>query len=276
MKALIPWTGGKTRLLKTIKQNLPASYNHYYEPFIGGGSVLLDLLPESATINDHNDDLIMLYQALKENKDKLFKRIQKHFENDSKDYYLQIRNLDRDTDAFSKLTNVEKAARMFYLIKRAYGNLWRTNKKGQMNTSYRTDRTGKMDMHFENLESIHHYLNSHDVKIVNTDFEEVVASAKKGDFVYFDPPYIPLKPGSDFTSYTKEGFTYADQVRLKDCFIDLTNRGVYVMISNSSAALTYDLYKDIAKRIINVDIKHMIGARSKKPETIQEVLIMNY
>ncbi|CAI2555613.1 Modification methylase DpnIIA [Apilactobacillus kunkeei] len=122
--------------------------------------------------------------------------------------------------------------------------------------------------------SVSNYFNQSNVGILNGDFEKAVENAKKDDFVYFDPPYVPVNPTSDFTSYTSEGFNISDQERLRDLFFDLSKSGVKVMLSNSDVDLVRDMYKDA--NIHSVQANRFINSKSDKRGKIGEVIITNY
>ena len=109
---------------------------------------------------------------------------------------------------------------------------------------------------------------------MQTDFADAVEDAQTGDFVYFDPPYIPLNETSSFTSYTHEGFSYEEQIRLRDTFKELTDRGVYAMLSNSSSHLVEELYQEF--NIHYVEATRTNGAKSSSRGKISEIIVTNY
>ena len=221
------WTGGKRQLLPVIKSLMPDNYNSYFEPFIGGGALFFDLSPDKAVINDFNNELMNCYQQIKKHPQKLIELLTKHQENNSKEYYLELRAVDRD-NRINKMTDVERAARIMYMLRVNFNGLYRVNSKNQFNVPYGRYKNPKI-VDSELILSISTYLNSNDIRILNGDFEEAVKSVQAGDFIYFDPPYIPLSETSAFTSYTHEGFSYEEQVRLRDVFRKLDKKGAYVI-----------------------------------------------
>lgn len=265
LKPFTKWTGGKRQLLSDLNRLLPSNFNKYYEPFVGGGALLFDLKPTIATINDANEELINAYRVIRDNVEELIEKLETHKINNTKEYYYEIRSLDR-TDEFSQLSAVDKAARMIYMM--------RVNSKGQFNTPYGRYKNPKI-VDEENLKNISQYLNQ-DIKIMNGDFYKCVEEAKANDFVYFDPPYIPLSTSSNFTSYTAEKFNFDEQVRLRDTFVELDKKGVYVMLSNSNSELIYELYHDYKDKINTVDASRMINSNGKGRGKIKEVIITNY
>lgn len=266
------WTGGKRKLLPELLKLLPQKFEHYYEPFIGGGALFFEIMPEIATINDFNGELINCYNQIKANPNDLVKLLKMHSEKNSKEYYLQLRSLDREEN-FKNLTGIEKAARILYMLRVDFNGLYRVNSKNQFNVPYGNYKNPKI-VDEELLLNISEYLNNNNINIVNGDFAKAVSNAKKGDFVYFDPPYIPLSQTSSFTSYTHEGFSLEDQIRLRDTMRELTKRGVYVMLSNSSSELAIELYKEF--NIHYVDVSRTNGAKASSRRMIKEIIVTNY
>lgn len=266
------WTGGKRKLLPVIKSLMPESYNRYFEPFIGGGALFFDLAPEDAVINDFNSELINCYQQIKSNPVELLALLTDHKANNSKDYYLDLRSVDRDSRII-EMTNVEKAARIMYMLRVNFNGLYRVNSKNQFNVPYGRYKNPKI-VDTDLILSISQYLNHNNVRILNGDFEKAIVDVDAGDFVYFDPPYIPLSETSSFTSYTHEGFSYEDQVRLRSTFKRLDEKGAYVMLSNSSSPLVEELYKEF--NIHYVSATRTNGAKSSSRGKINEIIVTNY
>lgn len=266
------WTGGKRQLLGELRSYMPETYSRYFEPFVGGGALFFDLAPEQAVINDFNEELINAYRQIKNNPAELINLLIKHKENNSKDYYLALRSADRD-GRISRMTGVERAARILYMLRVDFNGLYRVNSKNQFNVPYGRYKNPKI-VDVDLLYQISEYLNENDIEILQTDFAEAVKDAETGDFVYFDPPYIPLNETSSFTSYTHEGFSYEEQVRLRDTFKELTERGVYAMLSNSSSPLVEELYKDF--NIYFVEAQRTNGAKSSSRGKISEIIVTNY
>ncbi|HFO0524787.1 TPA: DNA adenine methylase [Staphylococcus aureus] len=273
LKPFTKWTGGKRQLLPELKHLTPQNFNEYYEPFVGGGAFLFDLKPNVAFINDANEDLINAYRVIRDNVEELIDLLEVHKINNTKEYYYKIRNLDR-SDNFNKMSAVEKAARILYMLRVNFNGLYRVNSKGQFNTPYGRYSNPKI-VDRENLLNISEYLKQ-DITITSGDFYNCVQGAKANDFVYFDPPYIPISTSSNFTSYTANKFDLKEQERLRDTFIELDNRGVYVMLSNSNSDIIYELYNDYKDNIKTVDANRMINSNSKGRGKIKEVIITNY
>lgn len=272
---IIKWAGGKRQLLPEITSHLPESFNTYFEPFAGGLAVFWSLNPEKAVINDLNFELYNLYTSVKTNVAGVIEILNRHSELDSKDYYLDIRATDRD-GRIDEMTPEERAARFIYMNKTSFNGLWRVNKKNQNNVPYanhknryKTDESGLIEAS--------EYLNAVDTTILNGDFSDAVATAVKDDFVYFDPPYLPVTETSNFASYTADGFGWEEQIRLRDLFIELTNRGVKVMYSNADVPLIEELFGGLEfAKIHKVQATRMINSVASKRGKVGEVLITNY
>lgn len=269
----VKWVGGKRQLLTELTSYYPPKFNRYFEPFIGGGANLLNLLPEKATINDFNEELINAWQVVKEQPEKLIRLVSKHANNDSKEYYLNIRLADRD-GRLSKMSAVERAARFIYLNKAGFNGLWRVNSKGQNNVPYGAHK--RVNVPVEAIRNDHHYLATHDIEILQGDYRDAVTSAGQDDFVYFDPPYIPVNQTAAFTSYTKAGFGLAQQEELRDLALQLAKRGVKVMLSNSDVPLIEQLYSDPHFHIHHVQARRSVNSKGNKRGKVGEVIITTY
>ena len=272
-KPFVKWAGGKRSIIDKLIKLVPEDFNTYYEPFIGGGAMLFELQPKKAVINDYNKELINVYECIKdENKfSNMCSELNKHEMNHSEEYYYQIRNLDKDKKKFNRLVDYKRAARTIYLNKACFNGLYRVNSKNEFNVPYgKKNKVNTYDG--SNLGIIHCLLNLFDIKILSTDFEEAVKNAKKGDFIYFDPPYD--SDTSAFNSYTENGFDKEEQRRLAKVFKELDKRGCYVMLSNYNTVLIKELYKDYNFNYITA--QRNIGAKAKDRKIVEEVIITNY
>lgn len=275
LKPFTKWAGGKRQLLPEIFRLLPVTYNRYYEPFVGGGALFFALVPQKATINDLNADLICTYKKIRDDVDKLVELLKFHAQNNSKEYYLQLREVDRNGE-IKKMTDTERAARLLYMLRVDFNGLYRVNRKNQFNVPYGRYKTPKI-INETLLKSISNYFNENDILIEQGDFRETVKTTQAGDFVYFDPPYMPLSSTSSFTSYTQNGFNFSMQTRLRDLFYKLTSRGVKIMLSNSATDEIYDLYAGLDNiNITIVKANRMINANSSNRKKIDELIIRNY
>lgn len=281
MKPIVKWAGGKTQLLPLIKERLPVNFGkheyqtYYYEPFLGGGAVLLGLKPTmkrySAAVNDINPELINMYCQVRDNVEALIEmlaNLDSNHENsvDPKQFYYGIRNVYNEQLGTN---TIMQAARFIYLNKHCFNGLYRVNSKGEFNVPFNGKMSGK-SFDPDHLREVSKSIQ--DVTFNCNDFEQAVGTAGFNDFVFFDSPYVPITTTS-FIDYTKEGFSYEDHVRLAKVFKELTMKGCYCMLTNHDTPLIRELYKDY--RIEVVDVHRSIN-RNGNDRKGTEVIITNY
>lgn len=274
IKPFVKWAGGKTQLLNTLCNYLPKKYNDYYEPFAGGGAFLFKLKPKTFYINDTNEELISAYKCFKntDNFVTLISLLSEHEKNHNEEYYYKIRELDRD-DNFKKLSIPKRAARMIYLNKTCFNGLYRVNSKGYFNVPSGKKQTA-VCYDKDNFKNLRNFFKNNNSNITSLDFEKAVETAKKGDFIYFDPPYDSLEEKETFTSYSKDNFGKKEQIRLAKLFKSLNKKGVKLMLSNHDTSFIRKLYEDF--EIIQIDAKRMINSNASKRGNVKEVIIRNY
>lgn len=274
IKPFLKWVGGKGQLLNQFEALYPEQYNNYFEPFIGGGAVFFSLAPQRAHINDINQTLVQTYKNIKTDVENLIDALGK----------LESEFLVKDTDARKVMyyalrekynsLHTEDFERSLYFIffnKTAFNGVYRENSKGGFNVpmgNYKNPRILDAD----NLRLVSSALNK--TTITSHSYFDAVAKAKAGDFVYFDPPYHPLSETSSFTSYSKDSFSKEDQINLRDLFSELDKRGVYVMLSNSSAPFIQEIYSGFKQ--VPVFASRMINSKADKRGKISEVVVLNY
>lgn len=271
MKPVLKWVGGKTQLLEHIRERIPTDFDTYYEPFVGGGAVLLDLSPKKAVVNDVNKELINLYTVIKDSPEALIKTLQKH--KNTPEFFYAMRSKDRNPKSYKRLSPVTKASRIIYLNKTCFNGLFRVNSRGELNAPFGYYKNPTI-FDATNIREVSEYFNQNLVTFMNEDFEKVVSSAKAGDFVYFDPPYDPISSSASFTGYSANGFSRVDQYRLKKCCDMLNEKGVKFLLSNSATNFILDLYKDY--HIDKVSARRAINCKGNKRQCVQEVLVRNY
>ena len=264
----LKWAGGKRQLLSQIDLYIPKSFNKYIEPFVGGGALFFYLLPKNAILNDINQDLINTYRVIKENVSELITSLKKH--KNEEEYFYKIRSVDRNLDEFKTWSDVEKASRIIYLNRCCYNGLYRVNSKGYFNAPFGKYKNPKI-CNEENLKLVHKVLK--DVKLMNTSFELCLNYAKKDDFIYFDPPYVPISESANFTSYTKSSFKKEDQIKLFNVFKELDQKGCKLLLSNSYNEFILKLYKNYQINIVYA--KRAINSNPDKRGEIKEILIIN-
>ena len=215
------------------------------------------------------------YQVVRDSLEQLIDQLRKYQENNSPDYYYKIRHLDRDAKEYAKLLPVERAARIIYLNKTCYNGLFRVNSKRQFNVPF--GKYKNPNILDENvLKAVNKYLKQKKIILLNRDFAEAVKKAKKGDFIYFDPPYDPVSDTASFTGYYVNGFNKEEQKRLKTVFDDLNHRGCFVMLSNSNTDFIRELYQEDWCYIKIVKATRNINSNALKRGKVDEVLILNY
>lgn len=268
---ILKWAGGKRQLLTQILPHIPNDYNRYFEPFLGAGAVLFELQPKRATINDTNAELINVYQVIKDNPDELIKLLKEYDKQHCKDFYYNIRDIDRDSVKFQKLSEVEKASRTIYLNRTCYNGLYRVNSAGCFNTPMGHNTTIQI-VNENGIRAINEYLNKYEIRILNTDYREALKRVRKTDFVFLDPPYYPT--GKDyFIRYDSSLFGIENQEELKKMCDRLTNRGIRFIQTNSCCDGIKKLYEEY--RIIEVDVRRSINTKVEGRKD-KEVIILNY
>lgn len=267
---VVKWVGGKRQILSEIRKYVPTNITTYYEPFVGGGAVLFDIQPNKAVVNDINSELINLYQVIKDNVEDLIQDLKKY--NNEEDLFYQVRELDRDKAKYSLLTPIEKASRIIFLNKTCYNGLFRVNRAGEFNTPFGNYKNPNI-VNEKTIKAVSKYFNKANITFFNKDFEEVLIPARKGAFVYLDPPYDPVSSTASFTGYDRGGFDRDEQCRLKHTCDKLNEKGVKFILSNSATDYILELYKDYKIEIIQA--KRTINSNPKKRGEIDEVLVRN-
>lgn len=272
MHPFVKWAGGKKQLLEKLEERIPATYGTYYEPFIGGGALLFDIQPRKAIINDVNEQLVNVYENLRENAEHVISAVSKFDAVEcDKDYYLRLRSQYNQKISEHEL-DVECAALMIWLNKHCFNGLYRVNAKGLFNVPYNNRKTGA-SIDSENLMNIGRYLDKADIQIRQGDFVQACHDVRPGDFVYIDSPYVPASSTSNFTTYSKNGFSLADHKRLAGFVNELNSIGAQVLLSNNDVPLIHDLYGNY--HIESLTVKRSINSNSSK-RSGSEVLISNY
>jgi DNA adenine methylase len=273
-KPFLKWAGGKGKLAPLIAERAPNEIARYHEPFLGGGAVFFALqergLVGEASLADRNADLMATYRAVRDDVEGVIAALgelsRQYLAREPSQrglYYYEVRNQrPRRAD--------RKAARLLFLNKTCYNGLYRVNSKGHFNVPHgRYVNPTILDE--ERLRDAHSSLAKADLR--EEDFADACARAQPGDFVYLDPPYQPLSATAHFTKYTSADFGFDDQVRLRDAFDDLTQRGVGALLSNSSHPEIHELYRDYDKEL--VPMGRAINSNGKGRAAIDELLVSN-
>lgn len=257
LRPIMKWAGGKSQLLNELIPRLPKHYGKYIEPFFGGGALFFALLPENAVIADSNPELINMYQEVAHHVDDVIEALSKY--KNTEEMYYETRSLD-----WHKMTPVEAAARTLYLNKTCFNGLYRVNKKGQFNTPFGRYKKPKI-CDPEHLHKASKALQK--ATIICGDYLEVLRQyANPGDFIFLDPPYIPVSENSDFKRYTKEQFYEEDQRKLASEVDRLYNLGCNVLLTNSNHPLVHELYADYKIEVVAARRSISAKASSRKGE----------
>jgi len=263
-KPFLKWAGGKTRLLPVLRTLLGRqTFRKYYEPFLGGAALFFDIGPKTAVLNDRNPELIFCYEIVRDYPTELFKAL-KQMPVNEKEFY-QRRSVNPQT-----LAPVERAARFIYLNKTCYNGLYRVNRKGEFNTPYgRNDKVSLADE--DNLHRASRILRN--VRLMSDDYSSAVKDADKDDFVYLDPPYLPVGKYADFKRYTKETFFEDDHRKLAETFRTLSDRGCLVLLSNSYHEKIEELYSGFYQK--EVEMPRFINCKGEGRGRVRELLVSN-
>lgn len=276
MKPVIKWVGGKTQLLKELKEIITPALkedSYYYEPFCGGAALALDLEHKNTILNDLNSELINMYRVIKYKPEELIAELKCFQNSHNAEFYYHIRNLDR-TDALSKMSDVVKAARTIYLNKTCFNGLYRVNSKGQFNSPIGRTSSGKTpDIVQEDLiREMSKFLKT--VQFHNGDYKDCLVHAKNGDVVFFDSPYDQDESISSegFVGYQKEGWTRKDLEELKTVCDELSIRGVKVVLTNNDTEFVRELFAEYNFK--EVEVKRSINRDGNKRKG-KELIIYN-
>lgn len=266
---ILKWVGGKRQLISEIMPLIPSKFSTYVEPFVGGAAVLFELQPSKAIINDYNSELINVYEVIRDNPEELIEQLRYHSENNSSEYFYEVRSMDRE-QSYKNLSKVNKAARVIYLNKTCYNGLYRVNSSGQFNSPYGKYVNPKI-VDKTTIRAISKYFNQNNIKICNGDYKETLKGLRKGAFVYLDPPYMPISSSSSFTGYTEGGFSYEQQIELRGQCDKLKKKGIPFLQSNSDCIEIRELYSEY--QILTVKAKRNINSKGDSRGEINEVLI---
>jgi DNA adenine methylase len=267
MDPFLKWAGGKRQLLSAILPRIPEKIGGvYYEPFIGAGALFFALASlkriRHAKLSDTNEELIGTFKAVRDEVENVIEALGEH--RNELTYYYKIRAIEP-----SSLNAVERAARMIFLNRCGYNGLYRVNSSGAFNVPFGKNKWIPMFLS-DTLRASSQALQIAELEV--QDFERALENMHGDDFVYCDPPYIPLSASSSFTSYTRTGFKYDDQVRLRDFALALKNRNIQILLSNSSAPLARELYGS-GFRTKEVKAKRALNCQAEKRGAIKELLI---
>lgn len=270
VEPFVKWVGGKRQFLSIIEERMPVKFETYYEPFVGGGALFFDLLPSKAVLNDKNSELMNAYKVVRDDPIGVIDYLEvydKEIKTGGKDYYYKVRQIFNQRKRQQKL-DVEQAALFIFLNKHCFNGVYRLNSDGDFNIAYNNSIAGSFNE--ENLFLVSASLQG--VELRNEDFAEVCVKAKKGDFVFLDSPYVPLKD-TFFTSYTSDGFGIEDHLRVVAAFYELTRRGCYCILMNHNTELIQKMYREFEIEVLYV--KRSVNSNAAE-RVCKEVIIKNF
>lgn len=258
-KPILKWAGGKTQMLGDLLPKVPDSYGRYIEPFVGGGAMFFALNPNDAVIADSNLELINMYTQVADNVGEVIKYLNQ-YENTQEMFY-EVRALE-----WQDLPQTEAAARTIYLNKTCFNGLYRVNKKGKFNVPFGKYKSPNIC----DIETL--YVASEALKkanIVCGDYLSVLKEyARQGDFIFLDPPYIPISENADFKRYTKEQFYEEDHIELAREVFRLQELGCHVILTNSNHPLVHELYEPFNIEVIQTKRFISCSGSNRKGEDI--------
>lgn len=263
---IVKWVGGKTKLLPELLARMPERFGRYYEPFAGGAALFFRLAPKRAVLADSNPDLIGLYTAVRSNVEAVIRRLQAHRDRHDEAHYYETRARWNDRDA--SWSTPERAAAFIYLNKTCFNGLWRVNRAGAFNVPIGRYTDPPICVP-EALRAAQQVLARAELR--HADYRTAVRDARAGDFLYFDPPYDPVTPTANFTSYTANAFGADEQRALAETARELVARGCRVMLSNSDTPFIRSLYKGF--RVDRVKCPRAINSNAAKRGDVDELII---
>jgi DNA adenine methylase len=266
-KPFLKWVGGKRKIMPAILPLVPVSFARYHEPFLGGGALFFRLMSEGrvlngVTLSDGNMRLVRAYIGVRDSAEDVISLLESYpYE---KSFYLSLRSMNIDTGS-----DAEVAAWMIYLNKTGYNGLYRVNLDNGFNVPFGR-YTSPTICDPVGLRACSDALRG--VDILHNDFTVSSSRVLRGDFVYYDPPYVPLTTTSSFTSYTPGGFGENEQRKLAHCAREVASRGAHVLLSNSSAPLVREIYAD-GFSLSEVDCSRSVNSKGKGRGKIKELLV---
>lgn len=259
VKPILKWAGGKTQMLDNLLPKVPTSYGRYIEPFFGGGAMFFALQPEQAIIADSNPELINMYRQVACDVDDVIVQLSK-YENTPEVFY-SVREQE-----WSKLSPIEAAARTIFLNKTCFNGLYRVNKHGQFNVPFGKYKNPNI-CDESTLRAASKVLQK--AEILCGDYILVLDHyAKPGDFIFLDPPYLPVSENSDFKRYTKEQFYEGNHIELADMVKRLHERGCHIVLTNSNHPLVYELYSPFEIEVIQTKRHISCNGNTRKGEDV--------
>jgi len=265
MQPFLKWPGGKRWFISHYRHAFPDKYNHYFEPFLGGGSAFFSLRPQQATISDINSELINIYRVMAKNPAQLRAFLLKHQELHSEEYFYNIRaNVPKGA--------INKAARFLYLNRTCFNGMYRVNRLGEFNVPIGTKQQFIKDVElFEDYSTV---LNN--VYIKTQDFVVTLRNASQGDFIFADPPYTIAHNQNSFIKYNERLFSWKDQKRLLRALVKARDRGAIILATNAYYPAVQQMYEEHQFYTQPISRYSSIAGNKAGRKAQEELLISSY
>jgi DNA adenine methylase len=263
-RPFIKIAGGKSKLVPFIKEMIPPRFGAYHEPFAGGAALFFAMRPKNTFLSDVNKELMNVYTVVRDNVDILIYSLQNDYEN-TREHFNKVRERN-----FREGSLILRAADYIYINRTCYNGLYRVNRSGQFNVPFGKYANPTI-CDAENLRACSAALQG--VKLCAVSYNIATSDMREGDFCYFDSPYEPVSDTSKFTQYQAGSFTTEDQLRLSKVALALKQRGIFVLLSNSSAPIIYQLYPKPDWTIREVQARRNINSDGDKRGNVTELLI---
>lgn len=257
----LKWVGGKRWLVANHLELFPQNIDRYIEPFLGSGAVYFALGRKDSILSDANEDLIEAYKAVRDCWENVEKHLKKHAKHHCSDYYYTVRES-------RPVTAATRAARFIYLNRTCFNGIYRVNKQG----SFNVPKGSRNNVMLETDDFAQLSAQLKDVKLIASDFEPIITDTKSGDFMFVDPPYTVAHNLNGFLKYNEVIFTWADQIRLRDCLLEAGNRGVRFLLTNADHQSIWDLYHK-GFNIRRVERRSSVAGSSRNRKAVTELLI---
>lgn len=268
-RPFLKWVGSKRALVPELLKWIPPKYKNYHEPFLGGGALFFALQPKKAVLSDLNERLIRTYRGVRDHVENVIGYLNDHYAplhtKHGKDFYLHVR-----AENVSHLSDVGVAAWFIFLNKTSFNGLWRVNQSGGYNVPYGRNKNPTI-CDAENLRACSKALQG--VEILHQDFRKLPARKHRGEFFYYDSPFVPVSDTANFTSYTAEGFGPNDQLALRDLALWLKDQGAFVLLSNAGTDAVKKLYADPRFETRTVAARRAVNSDASKRGAVKEFII---
>lgn len=267
-KPFLRWAGGKTRFLRYLLPHFPARFNNYYEPFLGGGAAFFAVAGRARrhVLADLNGELINTWQLVQHRPLEVLAALEPYQGKDTEADYYDVRD-----DPQPAADPLGRAARFIYLNQTAWNGLWRVNRWGRFNVPWGARPFRGVD----GADLLAVSASLRDADIEHVDFRDVLARPTAGDFVYLDPPYLPVSDTSKFSGYTERRFRASDLAELSDLCAEMTDRGVQWVLSNRDTELVRELFRHA--KIVRTTTRRSVAAQNRRdiqPANSPEAIIV--